>query len=142
MPERSLVALLDWGTLGAGPDASSLAAEAATTAGILLAADAAVVAAPSLDPTGASTCIRTLVPALCRALTDGRSALGLRREAVWALWAAVNSDAADSTAADRTLEGIYYHSPGDVATALVDLLRRFDVEAAYGALQLIDAACV
>ena len=82
--EGALAELIGYGTLGAGSEASTIASEAASTAGALL------YNAGFPLPHPATQSCRVLLPALCQALISDLTTFNFRREVVWALWNAVN----------------------------------------------------
>jgi len=82
--EHSLAKLLPLGFSGAGNEPSTIASEAASTAGACLFDAGLSLPHPS---TNAS---RTLLPALVQAMVHPLSKFDFRREVTWAIWNAVN----------------------------------------------------
>jgi len=137
--ESSLAKIISFGSLGAGSEASTIAAEAAATAGACL-YDACV----PITPNPATLACRSLVPALCEALLCQLSNFEFLREAIWALWNAVNlpaefSQRGEAVQKDLLVE-IMRNSPNEMlmAMALTTNLSTLDYDAMEPSLRLIN----
>ncbi|KAL7535088.1 hypothetical protein ACHAXR_006256 [Thalassiosira sp. AJA248-18] len=140
--ESSLAKLISFGTLGAGNEASTIASEAAATAG------ACLYNAGLPLPHPATYACRTLVPSLCLALVCSMSTFEFRREVVWALWNAVDFppelyrtqdvDMPDAKHVQKDLLAeIIRTSPTEIARALTTMLSTLDSDALEASLHLI-----
>jgi hypothetical protein len=145
--EASLARLISLGMLGAGNEVSSIASEAADLAGTLL------YYAGFPLPFPAMLACRTLLPALVQALICPISTFAFKREAVWALWNAVDIPDKVWIFPPELLDGneqwnvydvqndilaeIIRASPDEMARALIDLLST-DADATEASLSLID----
>ncbi|KAL7486569.1 hypothetical protein ACHAW6_015180 [Cyclotella cf. meneghiniana] len=143
--ETCLSKLISLGTLGAGHEASTIAAKAAEVASACL-----LHAGFPLPHPSTAACL-ALIPSLCQALTCQLTTFDVKREVVWALWNAVSNplEQVDETSANviqaevnvvqkDLLTEVVRSSPLEVAKALTALVSTIDMDSTEAALRLIE----
>ena len=143
--ETCLAKLISLGTLGAGQEASSISSKAGEAAGACLVYAGLPLPHPSTLACG------TLIPALRRSLVCELSTFEVKREAVWALWNAVNTrlDELDELTTftsraevDAFQSVVLTHIVGDsemeMFESLIGILATMDMDSMEAALRLIE----